>query len=122
MLSIFFSDLEGFTGISEGLYPETLTALLNDYLSAMTDIIQEEGGTVDKYEGDAIIAFWNAPLEQPDHARRCVRAALLCQARLAQMRPQFRDRLGKDLNMRIGKTVGRLSSETWAHIPGLTIP
>jgi len=57
VLSIFFSDLEGFTGISEGLDPETLTQLLNDYLSAMTDIIHEEGGTVDKYEGDAIIAF-----------------------------------------------------------------
>ncbi len=89
MLSVFFSDLEGFTSISEGLDPEALTTLLNDYLSAMTDIIHEEGGTVDKYEGDAIIAFWNAPLEQPDHARRCVRAALRCQERLAVMRPAF---------------------------------
>jgi adenylate cyclase len=61
-LSIFFSDMQGFTSVSETLTPEELTALLNDYLSAMTDIIQEEGGTIDKYEGDAIIAFWNAPL------------------------------------------------------------
>lgn len=106
MLSIFFSDLEGFTGISEGLDPEALTTLLNDYLSAMTDIIQDEGGTVDKYEGDAIIAFWNAPLEQPDHARRCVRAALRCQTRLAEMRPMFRERLKKDLKMRIGINSG----------------
>jgi adenylate cyclase len=117
MLSIFFSDLEGFTGISEGLDPEALTTLLNDYLSAMTDIIQEEGGTVDKYEGDAIIAFWNAPLEQPDHARRCVRAALRCQVRLAEMRPMFRQRLGKDLKMRIGinsgpAIVGNMGSHT----------
>ena len=117
MLSIFFSDLEGFTGISEGLEPEALTALLNDYLSAMTDIIHEEGGTVDKYEGDAIIAFWNAPLEQPDHARRCVRAALRCQARLAEMRPMFRERLKKDLKMRIGinsgpAIVGNMGSHT----------
>lgn len=117
MLSVFFSDLEGFTSISEGLDPEALTALLNDYLSAMTDIIHEEGGTVDKYEGDAIIAFWNAPLEQPDHARRCVRAALRCQARLAELRPSFRERLGRDLNMRIGinsgtAVVGNMGSHT----------
>jgi adenylate cyclase len=117
MLSIFFSDLEGFTGISEGLEPEALTTLLNDYLSAMTDIIHEEGGTVDKYEGDAIIAFWNAPLEQADHARRCVRAALRCQSRLAEMRPMFRERLGKDLKMRIGinsgpAIVGNMGSRT----------
>ncbi|MBM4313010.1 MAG: adenylate/guanylate cyclase domain-containing protein [Deltaproteobacteria bacterium] len=116
-LSIFFSDLEGFTGISEGLEPEELTALLNDYLSAMTDIIHEEGGTVDKYEGDAIIAFWNAPLQQPDHAGRCVRAALRCQEKLAGLRPAFRERIGKDLRMRIGinsgpAVVGNMGSHT----------
>ena len=106
VLSIFFSDLEGFTGISEGLDPEALTHLLNVYLTAMTDIIHEEGGTVDKYEGDAIIAFWNAPLEQPDHAVRCVRATLRCQAKLAEMRPSLRESLGKDLKMRIGVNTG----------------
>lgn len=106
MLSIFFSDIEGFTGISEGLDPEALTHLLNVYLTAMTDIIHEEGGTVDKYEGDAIIAFWNAPLTQPDHAVRCVRAALRCQVKLAEMRPSFRESLGKDLKMRIGINTG----------------
>ncbi|MFW6182125.1 MAG: adenylate/guanylate cyclase domain-containing protein, partial [Spirochaetota bacterium] len=106
VLSIFFSDLQGFTGISEGLSPEELTALLNDYLSAMTDIIQEEGGTVDKYEGDAIIAFWNAPLSQEDHAARAVRAALRCQKTLARLRPEFRQRMGRDLCMRIGINTG----------------
>jgi adenylate cyclase len=106
VLSIFFSDLEGFTSISEGLAPEELTTLLNDYLSAMTDIIQEEGGTVDKYEGDAIIAFWNAPLEVPEHATGAVRTALRCQAVLADMRPGFRERVGKDINMRIGINTG----------------
>jgi adenylate cyclase len=116
-LSIFFSDLQGFTGLSEGLTPEELTTLLNDYLSAMTDIIQEEGGTIDKYEGDAIIAFWNAPLEQDDHAVRAVRAALRCQARLAEMRPGFRARVGKDLFMRVGinsgpAVVGNMGSRT----------
>jgi adenylate cyclase len=116
-LSIFFSDLQGFTGISEGLTPEELTALLNDYLSAMTDIIQEEGGTIDKYEGDAIIAFWNAPVDQPDHAVRAVRSALRCQKRLAELRPAFRDRVGKELLMRIGlnsgpAVVGNMGSHT----------
>ncbi len=116
-LSIFFSDLQGFTGLSEGLSPEELTALLNEYLSAMTDIIQEEGGTIDKYEGDAIIAFWNAPLDQGDHAVRAVRASLRCQARLAEMRPGFKARTGKELHKRIGlnsgpAVVGNMGSHT----------
>ncbi|TVQ99110.1 MAG: CHASE2 domain-containing protein [Desulfovibrionales bacterium] len=106
VLSIFFSDLQGFTSISEKLDPEELTALLNDYLSAMTEIIQDEGGTVDKYEGDAIIAFWNAPLNVPDHAVRAVRAALRCQARLAELRPVLNRRTGHDLFMRIGINTG----------------
>ena len=97
--------------------PEALTALLNEYLSAMTDIIQEEGGTVDKYEGDAIIAFWNAPLQQADHAGHSVRAAMRCQAKLAEMRPAIRERIGRDLRMRIGinsgpAVVGNLGSHT----------
>jgi len=116
-LSIFFSDLESFTSISEKLDPEALVALLNEYLSAMTDIIIEEDGTVDKYEGDAIIAFWNAPLEVPDHAVKCVKAALRCQARLAQMRPAFFQKIGRELNMRIGintgySVAGNLGSQT----------
>jgi len=116
-LTIFFSDLQGFTTLSEMLTPEELTTLLNEYLSAMTDIIQEEGGTIDKYEGDAIIAFWNAPLEQGDHALRGVRAALRCQAALAALRPAFRQRAGKDLYMRIGMNsgpavVGNMGSRT----------
>jgi len=106
IITIFFSDLQGFTAISEALSPEELTHLLNDYLSAMTDIIQHEGGTVDKYEGDAIIAFWNAPLDYEDHAIRAVRASLRCQQRLAELRPQFRQRTGKELFMRIGLNTG----------------
>jgi adenylate cyclase len=106
VLSIFFSDLQGFTTISEGLAPEALTQLLNDYLTAMTDIIHEELGTVDKYEGDAIIAFWNAPLAVAEHATRAVRAALRCQAQLANLRPIFKERTGKALFMRIGLNTG----------------
>jgi adenylate cyclase len=117
VLSIFFSDLQSFTSISENLDPETLIELLNDYLSAMTDIIQEEGGTIDKYEGDAIIAFWNAPLEISDHAAKAVRAALRCQAKLTELRPAFRKRIGTDMHMRIGintgsAVVGNLGSDT----------
>jgi adenylate cyclase len=117
IISIFFSDLQGFTTISEGLDPETLTNLLNDYLSEMTEIIQAEGGTVDKYEGDAIIAFWNAPLEVPDHAIKVVRAALNCQAKLAELRPVFKKQIDKDMYMRIGintgpAVVGNMGSRT----------
>jgi len=116
-LTIFFSDIQGFTSISETLGPEELTALLNDYLTAMVDIIQEEGGTIDKFEGDAIIAFWNAPLDFPDHALRGVRASLRCQKALAELRPAFKARVGKDMYMRIGMNsgpavVGNMGSRT----------
>jgi adenylate cyclase len=106
MLSIFFSDIQGFTSISEKLEPEELTAFLNDYLTAMTDIIMEEGGTVDKYEGDAIIAFWNAPLDLPEHAIRCTTAALRCQEKLKAMRPVFYERIRQNTYMRIGVNTG----------------
>ena len=117
VLSIFFSDLEGFTTISEKLDPEALTTLLNEYLSAMTDIIHEEAGTVDKFEGDAIIAFWNAPLEVGDHPLRVVRTALRCQEQLSILNPQFEKRAGRDLRMRIGihtgsAVVGNMGSHT----------
>lgn len=105
-LSIFFSDLQGFTSISERMDSGDLTELLNDYLSEMTDIILAQGGTLDKYEGDAIIAFWNAPLDQPDHAARAVRAALLCQQALAQRQEEFAARAGGPLKARIGLNTG----------------
>ena len=105
-LTIFFSDLQGFSTISERLGPEDLTKLLNDYLSDMTDIILEEGGTLDKYEGDAIIAFWNAPLAQADHAVRAVRASVRCQRKLAERREEFEARTGAVLKMRIGLNTG----------------
>ncbi|MBU0972382.1 MAG: adenylate/guanylate cyclase domain-containing protein [Proteobacteria bacterium] len=117
ILSIFFSDLEGFTSLSESMEPEALTEFLNQYLTAMTDIIHQEGGTIDKYEGDAIIAFWNAPLETCDHAIKCVRAALGCQEKLTRMQPYFREQVGRDIFMRIGMNtglavVGNLGSDT----------
>ncbi|MHC1726469.1 MAG: CHASE2 domain-containing protein [Syntrophobacteraceae bacterium] len=108
-LTIFFSDLEGFSSFSERLPPDTLTRLLNDYLSDMTDIILDEGGTLDKYEGDAIIAFWNAPLAQPDHAERACRATLRCQQRLAGRREEFRNRTGTLLRARVGINTGEVT-------------
>ena len=83
----------------------------------MTDIIHQEGGTIDKYEGDVIIAFWNAPLETGDHAVKCVRAALRCQEKLTRMQPFFREQVGRKIFMRIGMNtglavVGNLGSDT----------
>jgi adenylate cyclase len=107
-LTIMFTDLAGFSSFSERLGPVELTALLNDYLSEMTDIILDEGGTLDKYEGDAIIAFWNAPLGQSDHAVRACRAALRCQRRLAELREGYRQRTGASLRMRVGLNTGEV--------------
>ncbi|MBN1815853.1 MAG: adenylate/guanylate cyclase domain-containing protein [Sedimentisphaerales bacterium] len=107
-LTILFTDLAGFSTISERLGPVELTALLNDYLSEMTDIILEEGGTLDKYEGDAIMAFWNAPLEQADHAVRACRAGLRCQRRLAELRQTYQQRTGAELRMRVGIHTGEV--------------
>jgi adenylate cyclase len=105
-ITSFFSDVAGFTTISESLGPEELVNLLNEYLSEMTDLILSSGGTLDKYEGDAIIAFWNAPLDQPDHALRACRAALGCQKRLTGLQPRFQEKYGRALTMRIGLNSG----------------
>jgi adenylate cyclase len=79
-LTVLFSDLRNFSGISEGLSARELTQFMNDYLTPMTDAILERDGTVDKYMGDAILAFWNAPLDIADHPRKAVRAALAMRA------------------------------------------
>ncbi len=105
-LSILFSDIEGFSTISEKLDPESLTRLLNLVLSDMTDIILDEGGTLDKYEGDAIIAFWNAPLDQPDHAERACRAALRCQQKIRERQEEYSMNAGAPIRMRIGINTG----------------
>ena len=74
-LTVMFCDIRGFTTLSEGLTPHELTHLMNSFTSPMTDAIAESGGTIDKYIGDCIMAFWNAPLDDPDHARHAVAAA-----------------------------------------------
>ncbi len=75
-ITVFFSDIRGFTTISEALTAQQLVALLNEYLTEMTDMLIEEKGTLDKYMGDAIMAFWGAPLPMEDHALRACRCSL----------------------------------------------
>jgi adenylate cyclase len=105
-LTIFFSDIEKFSSFSERLDPETLTRLLNDFLGDMTRIILDEGGTLDKYIGDAIVAFWNAPVAQPDHAERALRAAWRCQQRILERQADFERQAGVKVRMRIGIHTG----------------
>ena len=84
-LTIFFSDVAGFTTISEGLSPEDLVILLNEYLGAMTDLLFEYGGTLDKFIGDAVMAFWNFPKKQEDHAVKAVLCAIAMQKKIKEL-------------------------------------
>lgn len=84
-LTIFFSDVAGFTSISEALTPEELVVLLNEYLGAMTDLLFEYGGTLDKFIGDAVMAFWNFPRKQEDHAVRGCLCALAMQRKIHEL-------------------------------------
>jgi adenylate cyclase len=105
-VTLFFSDLAGFTSLSEHLAPETVVGLLNDYLSRMTEIILEEEGTVDKFEGDAIMAFWGAPLDQEDQAVRACRAALRQAAALGDLNGELARQGLPELKVRIGLHTG----------------
>jgi adenylate cyclase len=89
-LSVLFSDIRGFTTLSERMSPEQLVAFINQYLTPMTNIVFTNGGTLDKYIGDAIMAFWGAPLDQPDHALRACRAALGFVEKLDELRKRWR--------------------------------
>ena len=84
-VTVFFSDLAGFASISENMTPAELVAFMNEYLSAMTDIIESKGGYVDKYIGDSIVAVFGAPADDSEHASNAARAALGCRARLDEL-------------------------------------
>jgi len=84
-VTVFFSDLEGFSSISENMTPAELVAFMNEYLSAMTDIIESKGGYVDKYIGDSIVAVFGAPADDSDHAGNAAHAALGCRAGLDEL-------------------------------------
>ncbi len=108
-MTVLFSDVRGFTTISEGLDPKELSKLMNDYMTPMTRIIHHQRGTIDKYIGDAIMAFWGAPLRDPDHARHAVLAALEMQAVLARLRPQFIARGWPEIRIGVGVNSGVMS-------------
>jgi adenylate cyclase len=107
-LTIFFTDIANFTTISEQYHakPEGLVALLNEYLDEMTRIVLKYEGTLDKYEGDAIMAFWGAPLPQKDHALRTCLAALDMQKRLEVLRPKWVKEGKPPLSIRMGINTG----------------
>ncbi|MEK7389098.1 MAG: adenylate/guanylate cyclase domain-containing protein [Elusimicrobiota bacterium] len=84
-MTIHFCDIRGFTTISEAFDPHGLTEFINKFLTPMTQIILDHDGTIDKYMGDCIMAFWNAPMDVPDHARRACAAALAMHGRLAEL-------------------------------------
>jgi adenylate cyclase len=102
----FFSDIQGFSTISEGLTPEELVQLLNEYLTAMCDIISSHQGTIDKFEGDAIIAFWGAPLELPNHATVACYATLEMQQRSVELRKMLLEQNRPLLYTRMGLNSG----------------
>ena len=108
ILTVFFSDLAGFTSMSEKLAPEEVVTLLNRYLTAMTDILLASGGIIDKYEGDAIMAFWGAPVPQEDHATRACLAALDNQARMTELREEFSRMNLPPVFARIGINTGEM--------------
>jgi adenylate cyclase len=89
-LSLLFCDVRNFTGISEGLSAEELTSFINSLLTPLSDIIIERGGTVDKYMGDSIMAFWNAPTDDSEHARHACEAAEQIVARMVDLNTQWR--------------------------------
>lgn len=105
-ITTFFSDIAGFTTLSEKMEPEALVTFLNEYLQAMTTIILENDGTLDKYEGDAIMAFWGAPLDDPAHATKACRAALACQHKLAELREKWAREGKPAIHVRIGLNTG----------------
>ncbi|HPK53036.1 MAG TPA: CHASE2 domain-containing protein [Smithellaceae bacterium] len=105
-LSVLFSDIRGFTTISEKLSPEELVHLLNEYLTAMTDIVFKYDGTLDKYMGDAIMAVFGAPLDQPDHAKRACLTALDMMAELHRLQKKWQEEGKPPLNIGIGINSG----------------
>ena len=90
-ITAYFTDIQGFSTFSEKLTAQELVELLNEYLSAMTDILLEEKGTLDKYEGDAIIAFFGAPMDLPDHALRACHVAVSMQNQLIELCEKWRN-------------------------------
>jgi adenylate cyclase len=105
-LTVLFSDIRGFTTISEGLQPDQLATLMNEYLGAMTDVVRHHRGTLDKYIGDAIMAFWGAPVDDPEHARNAVLTALEMQQALVELNKTLVARGWPHLAIGVGVNTG----------------
>ena len=115
-LTVLFSDVRGFTTISEGLDPKALTQLMNEFLTPMTHVIHHNRGTIDKYMGDAIMAFWGAPLDDPDHAAHAVKAGMEMIQSLAELQKVFSAKGWPEIKIGVGlntgeMTVGNMGSE-----------
>jgi adenylate cyclase len=114
-LSVLFCDLRDFSGLSEGMSAQELTQFMNEYLTPMTDTILERAGTIDKYMGDAILAFWNAPLDVEDHPRKAVDSALTMRSELTAFnaarkeRAQQEGRVFREAAMGVGLALGPCS-------------
>ncbi|MBF0309133.1 MAG: adenylate/guanylate cyclase domain-containing protein [Magnetococcales bacterium] len=108
-MTVLFSDVRGFTTISEGLKPDELTRLMNAFLTPMTRVIHQHRGTIDKYMGDAIMAFWGAPIADPDHARHGVLAALEMIRVMNALKSDFQSRGWPPLKIGVGLNTGLMN-------------
>jgi len=108
-MTVLFSDVRNFTSMSEELEPQELARLMNRYLTVMTQVIQRHRGTIDKYIGDAIMAFWGAPLHDPAHPRNGVLAALEMQQEMAQLRTEFKALGWPEIEIGIGLNTGMMN-------------
>ena len=108
-LTVLFSDIRGFTTLSEGLKPKELAQLMNEYLTPMTSIIHQYRGTIDKYMGDAIMAFWGAPLEDSQHAHRALDAAMAMLERLKPMQTEMKAKGWPAIKIGVGLNTGQMS-------------
>lgn len=105
-LTILFSDIRGFTSISEAAEPEEVVEMLNTYLTRMVDILLRHGGTLDKFIGDAVMGFWNAPTSEPDHARRAVECAIEMIEETARLRSEWEAEGKAPIRIGIGINTG----------------
>ena len=108
-LTIFFNDIRDFTAISERMHSQQLGIFMNEYLTAMSNVIMEHGGTVDKYIGDAIMALWGAPLDDEKHAENAVRASLHMLQKLEELKPVWQRKGLPAVDIGIGLNTGVVS-------------
>ena len=108
-LSVLFTDVRGFTTISEGLDPKELSRLMNEFLTPLTRIIHKNRGTIDKYMGDCIMAFWGAPLYDAQHARNAVMTGLEMHRAMEELQPRFKEKGWPPIQIGVGVNSGRMS-------------